>query len=51
MAEGTLFVGNVEVLAPTDGEGEFPFTLRQLFPGPLATLGVLEVGETKEACS
>ena len=26
MAEGTLFVGNVEVLALTDGEGEFPFT-------------------------
>jgi glyoxylase-like metal-dependent hydrolase (beta-lactamase superfamily II) len=32
MAEGTLFVGNVEVLALTDGAGEFPFTLRQLFP-------------------
>jgi hypothetical protein len=24
MAEGTLFVGNVQVLAHADGEGEFP---------------------------
>jgi glyoxylase-like metal-dependent hydrolase (beta-lactamase superfamily II) len=32
MAEGTLVVGNVEILALTDGEGEFPFTLSQLFP-------------------
>lgn len=32
MAEGTLFVGNVEVVALTDGEGEFPLTLSQLFP-------------------
>jgi glyoxylase-like metal-dependent hydrolase (beta-lactamase superfamily II) len=32
MAEGKLFVGSVEVLALTDGEGEFPFPLSQLFP-------------------
>src|SRR5919202_1565505 len=33
MAEGRLTVGNVDVLALTDGEGDFPFPLSQLFPG------------------
>ena len=33
MAEGKLTVGNVDVLALTDGEGDFPFPLSQLFPG------------------
>jgi glyoxylase-like metal-dependent hydrolase (beta-lactamase superfamily II) len=32
MAEGKLFVGSVEVLALTDGEGAFPLPLSQLFP-------------------
>ena len=32
MAESKLSVGNVEVLALTDGEGDFPFPLSQLFP-------------------
>lgn len=32
MAEGKLFVGSVEVVALTDGAGEFPFPLSQLFP-------------------
>ena len=32
MAEGKLFVGSVEVLALTDGEGAFPIPLSQLFP-------------------
>ena len=32
MAEGKLTVGNVDVLALTDGEGDFPFPLSQLFP-------------------
>lgn len=30
--EGKLVVGNVEILALTDGEGEFPLPLGQLFP-------------------
>jgi len=30
--EGRLLVGNVEVLALTDGEEPFPFSLNQLFP-------------------
>ena len=33
MAESKLSVGNVEVLALTDSEGDFPFPLSQLFPG------------------
>ncbi|MFQ5696079.1 MAG: MBL fold metallo-hydrolase, partial [Terriglobia bacterium] len=32
MTESKLSVGNVEVLALTDGGGEFPFPLSQLFP-------------------
>jgi glyoxylase-like metal-dependent hydrolase (beta-lactamase superfamily II) len=32
MAEGKLTVGNVDILALTDGEGDFPFPLSQLFP-------------------
>jgi glyoxylase-like metal-dependent hydrolase (beta-lactamase superfamily II) len=32
MTESKLSVGNVEVLALTDGEGDFPFPLSQLFP-------------------
>jgi len=32
MAESKLSVGSVEVLALTDGEGDFPFPLSQLFP-------------------
>src|SRR5262249_42564658 len=32
MAEGKLFIGSVEVLALTDGEGAFPIPLSQLFP-------------------
>lgn len=32
MAEGKLIVGNVDILALTDGEGDFPFPLSQLFP-------------------
>jgi glyoxylase-like metal-dependent hydrolase (beta-lactamase superfamily II) len=32
MAESKLLVGNVEVLALTDSEGDFPFPLSQLFP-------------------
>ena len=32
MAEGRLFVSHVEGLALTDGEGPFPFPLRQRFP-------------------
>ncbi len=32
MPEGTLIVGNVEVLALTDSAGAFPFPLSQLFP-------------------
>jgi glyoxylase-like metal-dependent hydrolase (beta-lactamase superfamily II) len=32
MAESKLSVGNVEVLSLTDGEGDFPFPLSQLFP-------------------
>ncbi len=32
MAEGRLTVGNVDVLALTDGGGDFPFPLSQLFP-------------------
>ena len=32
MPEGQLSIGNVEVVALTDGEGAFPFPLSQLFP-------------------
>ncbi len=32
MAEGTLSVGNVEILAINDGEFDFPFPLADLFP-------------------
>src|SRR4030095_15514313 len=32
MAEGKLTVGNMDILALTDGEGDFPFPLSQLFP-------------------
>ena len=36
MAEGRLTVGSVDVLALTDGGGDFPFPLSQLFPGVAA---------------
>ena len=33
MAEGTLRVGNVEIVELTDAHVRFPMPLRQLFPG------------------